>query len=460
MTANTEVSRSTQRSFTVRLPFFGSKKPTGPIRLPLPDALTVFYLVYFRSQQLEPPAAEQLLPVVTAWVERHTQDPLRSPLLEICKRGLLQLKVGPRSMMPEPPRELLNAWRPGELDERRFLEATHMVVIITHDLPRPPRLGLWLALAAARALAEASGGVVLDPDFPRLLPQEDNGEDLPASGRIHIGSHILVPQSIGNKGLLWTTTKGLSKFGLPELEVRDAPPNLNTPIGYLVTGAAQRLARQVLELAMNSEAEPKEILLQPVLRISLEDVVAARTDELPEPPEEGARGWVEVGLEYHPGRPDDDSFLRLTPPPGTREKPGVWWSTAVTEVFGSGESTLRNVKSDSEAMEAAHMQAVSELPRAKQRFAAGLQPGEMLIVKHGFPTGGDQHEFMWLSVNTWRGDRLTCQLMNSPEIRRDLRTGQIVELLEAELFDWAIMRPDGEIEGGYTNRVVMQESGD
>lgn len=445
----------------MRLPFFGSKKPGGPIRLPLPESLAVSYLVYFRSQRTEPPTPEQLIPVLSGWIERHVEDPLRSPLLEFCNRGLLQLAVGPRDMMPEPPRELLESWRPGELEERRFLEATHVVAIISDDLLRPPRLGLWLALAAARALSEASGGVALDPEFPRLLRLDDNQRDLPANGRIHIGDHILVPQSVGDKGLLWTTTKGMGKFGLPELEICDAPPNLNTPIGYLINGAAQRLVRSSLEQALEAgEKEPGELTLEPILRVRLEDVVAARTEELPVPPEEGARGWVDVGLEYRRGRRDEDSFLRLTPPPGTREKPGVWWSTAISEMFGAGESTLRNVKSDSEAMEAAHLRAMSELPRARQRFAAGLQPGEMLIVKHGFPTGGEMHEYMWLSVNSWRDDRLTCQLMNSPEIRRDLRAGQMVELREADLFDWAVMRPDGEIEGGYTNRVVMEESGE
>jgi uncharacterized protein YegJ (DUF2314 family) len=115
------------------------------------------------------------------------------------------------------------------------------------------------------------------------------------------------------------------------------------------------------------------------------------------------------------------------------------------------------VKTDSEAMEIAHRRAVEELPQVKQRFLAGLRPGESLIVKHGFPTQGEKNEYMWLAVNTWRGDRLQTQLMNNPQIRMDLRAGQAVEIREADVFDWAVMRPDGEMEGGYTNRVVMRD---
>jgi uncharacterized protein YegJ (DUF2314 family) len=64
---------------------------------------------------------------------------------------------------------------------------------------------------------------------------------------------------------------------------------------------------------------------------------------------------------------------------------------------------------------------------------------------------------MWLAVNTWTGDRIKAQLMNNPQIRMDLRAGQVVEIRETEVYDWALRRQDGQMEGGYTNRVVMRE---
>lgn len=444
----------------MRIPFFGPKKPAGPIRLALPEAVDVGYLVYFRSPVAAPPNPAQLRPVIEAWLRHRSEDPLRAVLSQMLERDLLMLEVGARGEMPEPPPHLIAAWGPGELEERRFSEATHGLLIGAQDLLGPPRMGFWLALAAARALAEASGGVVLDPVFPRLLPIDLHQEALPPKGEIRVGQHIMVPQSVGARGMMWTTSKGLSRFGLPELEVRDTPPNLGPSVGYVVNGAAQHLMRHLLAEAHQHQGPLRELSIPPMLRVSLEDILSARAPDEIQPPPEGARGWIEVGLEHHPGGRNRDSFLQLTPLPGSREKPGVWWATELTELFGAGESTLRNVKSDSEAMEAAHMQAMSELPRARSRFAAGLQPGEMLIVKHGFPTGGDQHEYMWLCVTRWRGDRLTCQLMNTPEIRRDLRQGQTVELREAELFDWALQLANGQMEGGYTNRVVMGEHGE
>lgn len=441
----------------MRLPFFGSRKTSGPIRLPLPETLCVAYAVYFRSQRAEPPTPEQLLPVVQAWLERHAEDPLRQALREFISRGLLQMQVGGRDLLPPPPPELLRAWRPGELEERRYAEATHMVAIFAEDLPGPPRFGFWAALAAARALAEASGGVILDPDFPRLLKVDSYGEGLPANGRVQITDHILVPQSVDQRGLMWMTTKGVSKFGLPELEIRDAPPHLSEALGSLINGTAQHLIRQLWRLYAEREEPPKELPVGPEIRLGLEDVAAAYGGEEFTGPPEGTRGWAMLRLEFHPGRGKSDDFLRLVAPHGVREKHGVWLNGVLADLLGAGESTLRNVKTDSEAMEIAHRRAVEELPQVKQRFLAGLQPGETLIVKHGFPTQGEQNEYMWLAVNTWRGDRLQTQLMNNPQIRMDLRPGQAVEIREAEVFDWAIMRPDGEMEGGYTNRVVMRD---
>jgi uncharacterized protein YegJ (DUF2314 family) len=128
----------------------------------------------------------------------------------------------------------------------------------------------------------------------------------------------------------------------------------------------------------------------------------------------------------------------------------------LSDLFGS-EDTVRFVGANSQAMEAAHRRAVRELPGMKRRFQAGLRPSETLLVKYGFPTRDGGHEYMWVAVNTWTGDRLKGQLANDPEVRRDLRAGQTVEIAEQDVYDWMIHLPDGRTEGGYTTAVVEQE---
>ena len=60
---------------------------------------------------------------------------------------------------------------PGEAEERRFREATHLAVIWALNPPMlQPAIGLWSAVAAARAVAAFVEGVILDPEIPRLHP--------------------------------------------------------------------------------------------------------------------------------------------------------------------------------------------------------------------------------------------------------------------------------------------------
>ena len=121
---------------------------------------------------------------------------------------------------------------------------------------------------------------------------------------------------------------------------------------------------------------------------------------------------------------------------------------------------MRGVATENAAMEAAHRRAVQELPTVKQRFLAGLKPGEGLFVKHGFPTNAGGHEFMWIAVVKWTDSTVVGQLANTPQHRNDLVMGQTVQITEAEVFDWMFVLPGGRREGGYTSDVALGEGED
>ena len=50
----------------------------APLRMPLPDALYVAFMVYFRLPSASAPTPSSLVPVVDAWLERHCPPPLLS----------------------------------------------------------------------------------------------------------------------------------------------------------------------------------------------------------------------------------------------------------------------------------------------------------------------------------------------------------------------------------------------
>jgi uncharacterized protein YegJ (DUF2314 family) len=438
---------------SMRLPFL-SDRAAAPVRVPLPDVVQIQYGVYFCPVERSVPGLEEVTTLLTEWLQRHASEPLRSAIGEAVSRGLLHVETHATCAVPAPPADLFRYLGAGEEEIQRFQQASDMLLIDMPDRVGAPGIGLWGAAAAARAVAEAMDGVIFDPELPRLLPLATRTQPLPAGGKVEVTEQIIIPSSVDRRGLGWMTTKGMGKFGLPELELRDVPPSVAEMLTAVVNGMARHLIARTARL-IGPDGPPRELVLEPEIRFGLVEMALDGAEGPAETPE-GVRGWTMIRLQYNPGRRGSSSFLTLLPPRGFRGNHGIWLYTLLDDLFG-GEDTLRTVEADSEAMEAAHMRAVHELPEARHRFQAGLQPGETLYVKHGFPTGAEGHEYMWLVVNTWSGDRLRAQIANDPQVRLDLRAGQEVELRESDIFDWMLTGRNGDREGGYTVAVVERE---
>jgi uncharacterized protein YegJ (DUF2314 family) len=439
----------------MRLPFLTPRRDEGLLRLPFAREVPVGFGVYFRPAGPAPPHAEAVKITILEWLERHAEDPLRPQLRAELESGELRIDVGGKEMLPGPPLEQLRMLGAGEEEAGRYASATHLAVFSFRDTIRPPRLGLWLTLAAARAVAEQHQGVILDPEIPRLTPLSELAVPLPADGRIQMSEHITLFCSVDRRGLAWMTSKGMAKFGLSELEISDVPPDLTTLLMPIVNALAHRLWMAAVARS-GIEPSARELTLDSEFEFAIADLARAYGEEGEEPPE-GVPGRATMRLEHRGRRRAFASdFVRLVPPRGFRGGTGVWLNEALQNLLGVAP-TCRLAATDSESMQAAHRRAAAELPGVKARFHAGLRPGERLHVKHGFPLRDGDHEYMWLVVNTWRGERLRGQLVNAPHYRRDLQAGQSVELCEEEVFDWVLLSGDGEMEGGYTDRVVQEQ---
>ena len=150
-------------------------------------------------------------------------------------------------------------------------------------------------------------------------------------------------------------------------------------------------------------------------------------------------------------------FLRLVPPHGVRADIGVYLNRLLTDLLGS-DPQIESVETGDQAMEEAHEAAVTELPRVRARFQAGFRSGEVLHVKHGFPTDDEGHEYMWIAVTAWDDEEIRGVIANDPQFRRDLRAGQTIEIPADSVYDWMIAHTDGRVEGAYTNK-ALQERG-
>jgi hypothetical protein len=166
--------------------------PAAEIRVPLTTMPTVGFVVYFQAPAgLLPPDEAEMFRAVYEYLEQHVPEPLRDGLRGYLEQGFIQLVPHDRETVPDPPDELVRAYNPGEIEERRWRSATHALYVGTTDLLIPPRIGLWATIVTARALAATlPGGVILDPEFPRLLSLRETNLELPNDGQIHVVDHI------------------------------------------------------------------------------------------------------------------------------------------------------------------------------------------------------------------------------------------------------------------------------
>ena len=195
----------------------------------------------------------------------------------------------------------------------RLRAATHWVLVEGHG--RPGSAGhLWGAAAVAAGFAEQLGAPVLDLAGSDALTPGRLRQGLPgADGRVRLVDWVQILSSPGAGGL-WFTTKGLRRFGLPELQTECVPASFGHAWGSVLNGVASVLARRWWSLLDDPGHEPAFVTLPAGLDVRGSDVARAHGHRTaPDVPADPAG---RVGLRLDP-EPDlrADSFLTVVPPP-------------------------------------------------------------------------------------------------------------------------------------------------
>ena len=63
---------------------------------------------------------------------------------------------------------------------------------------------------------------------------------------------------------------------------------------------------------------------------------------------------------------------------------------------------------------------------------------------------------MWVEVTRWRGRTINGTLENDPAEIPDLHAGQVVEVLQDDVFDYIRHFPDGHNEGNTTGEILKK----
>jgi hypothetical protein len=243
----------------------------------------------------------------------------------------------PAERAPLPPVGLLRAMgTSSELVNKIATADTVTMVQATSDASWPPVHEL-VARSLAIRFALEHDGVVIDLRSPVALATPEPADLEEAIDSFRLVDWVRVPSSPDpdHPGAVWATTKGLTRFGLPELQVFGVPGQLTGGWVAVLSGIAHVLLREQWQAV---EASPK-IAFREVPRehrLTLRDVALAYSDQARDSRDPGLDVGAMFSVELDPAvDAQADTFLTVVPPEEYVGEPADWPALVVSTVFSA-----------------------------------------------------------------------------------------------------------------------------
>ena len=332
----------------------------------------------------------------------------------------------------------------GDID--RLQAATHALQF-QFTLPHPRRsAGHRDVHAFLAAFARGADGIIWDEETReaftadawearRVIPEDEEAVNL-----LH---QTVLDLDEGPDGLLRVVSLGMRKFGLPDIALDNLPRTQARQGARIVNTVALALAGGARLDDQGRFTLRRDTLLPLSARKAVSDVV--HTNASPE-----------VVIELRPGRrvpgDPDNRLLEISLAPYFGVDETARLAALLFALFG-GESDVRSTPDTPEYL-AASQRARARLPEWRQRFRAGLRPGDILCVKKEFKTPDGVGERMWVEIIDWNDDgSIAGILQNEPVKATDYQEGQQIRLGEDEVIDVIHIHPDGTFEGNETGLI-------
>jgi hypothetical protein len=413
--------------------------------LPVPELMSAVYLV---PLSLSAQAAKDRM---TAGLSVRITSPVGVAVRLMLDAGAVTVHPMSSSSLPPVPAPLQEYLGVAPELVRAVAEASEFVVVRASGPPGWPPMHEWAGRACAAVLADQAGVPLVDTGTPKVLAADVALRTLPGAedAGFRLADWMPVFQSAGIGGL-WMTTKGLGRFGLAELQVRNVPPQLGQAWTRVLTGLASSLLGTWLT-ALRDRAEPAFAQLPAVLKVREADIARAY-----DAPVAGGPA-VPVRLTFDPSPQDSaDSFLSVQPPDDFPASAGEFLAGVCATLFGQHELQIRYL-APSDEMERAMQAARDALSAVRARFLAGdLPPRAHLMIKHGISVPG-RAEYPWAYVTSWADPaRVLGNSAGDATLDPGIRAGRPIVVAAETIIDWAIwIDGKGIVEGGQTNVIAQ-----
>ena len=423
--------------------------------LPVPNMVSATYGVPVST----PMGTAEARQKATTAVETRLTGPLRTLTAEWLAKGVV--KVGVEAASP-PPSGLLDRELFGTPEQRVFLARARAFVRFSAT-QRASLIGMqeWKTRGPAAALAAELGAPVLDLQALQVLTAEDALAALPdttltipasISGDITIGltfkSWVRV-HDVGYQGMIAVMTDGMRRFGLPELRLGPASPELREELTTLLNGVAFRIWSDLIARAQDTPKATGLLHLPRFLRVPAEmDIHRRDLDRANGVPNRGGM-FALIGLQFDPVRSEDSGgWLTVCPP-------ACWdtsWEDFIADtchgMFGFEKPRWHYIP-EFGALVDALAKAAQTLPEARSRFLSGdLPPGGRLMVRYD---AADAGELRWAGVESWEDAGHAVIRDTGRELAPGVRPGPLVAIETRLIADWGIwVDGSGVVEGAST----------
>ncbi|MBN2433542.1 MAG: hypothetical protein JXQ27_18895 [Acidobacteria bacterium] len=300
------------------------------------------------------------------------------------------------------------------------------------DIPRLYPLFQAVTLAAAIRL----NGYVFDENAKVIQTPAAYARDLFSPVTSPLQAHVLLQHYPYEPGRFRIVTLGMAKFGAPEIEIRDYPPDKALVFKRLVAAAARRLVRAGLAgEPFPAGLELTAAELQPAAETPLGEELPPAADGLAVILREGR---VEEG--------DPQSNVIRLAPPSTEPGDLAEWGRQISRfIFGIDiESVVWQGDLPSEAAT-----AQATLPEIRQEFMTDPSAGGWYIRFRAPTPDAGPAEILVGQLEQWTEDDLGVLLLSEPRLAAAAGAGTRLAVSEADVVDWIQVTPAGEVRGNY-----------
>ncbi len=329
-------------------------------------------------------------------------------------------------------------------DDRKVLAEAQMIVRLRLSLPDPVGTDHLIFMAKfVETVRNLADGVVQDAISHILWGKEPWKKHAQNPSARLLDSNVLI-EILAQDGNAWIHTHGMQKFGIADLEMDEIPEELAAKGRTLIM-----IAAEVLITSGDQRPEfPAEIVVPGTEVLMYVEIQA--------PDSEGhfPAGSLKIRPFQAGSDPREPDSIRralsdFVLPARSHSSLGRKSEPRDKHHISDRGETLR------QRLLEAHKRAREEVPLFKTSFQQRTDSDEHVhAVKVGFPTQSGDYEWMWISLDAWRGQSIVGYLENTPVLRKDLAIGSRVQITEGEIFDWVITSSGDVLKGGYTERIT------